>query len=341
MGVANAEPVGRAGEEPEQLQARDDEPAAARHPRQGDGHLHVRPEHPAAGHGSRASRPPARPGRLRHGCQGALDRRELDQALPGAQVVRKGDFVAVVAPHEYDAIQAAAQLKVSYQDNPILPGNGNIVKQLRAQDAAGKTVNTATLTGNPDSALKGAATVLTQTYQYDYQMHGPIGPCCGVAAVSPSSALVLTNTQGTFRLRTFMANALNMPREADPHPVRRGLERFRTLRVGRCRRCGSDHLAAARRYAGAPPVHALGRPRLGQLRPAGAVGRQGRDRFERQDRRLRQRGVGDERDERRGDDDGDRRRRPARRTSAPRPATPDRPRTPSPTGGASASRCPC
>src|SRR5262249_2798279 len=47
--------------------------------------------------------------------------------LPGARVVRKGDFVAVVAPKEYDAIQAAAQLKVKYQDNPILPGNGNIV----------------------------------------------------------------------------------------------------------------------------------------------------------------------------------------------------------------------
>src|SRR6478609_904473 len=29
--------------------------------------------------------------------------------LPGAKVVRKGDFVAVVAPKEYDAIQAAAQ----------------------------------------------------------------------------------------------------------------------------------------------------------------------------------------------------------------------------------------
>jgi len=131
--------------------------------------------------------------------------------LAGARVVRKGNFVAVVAPREYDAIQAAAQLKVKYEDNPILPGSGNIVQQLRAQDAAGKTANTATITGNPDSAVKAAAAVLTQTYQYDYQMHGPIGPCCGVASVGPSNALVITNTQGTFRLRTFMANALNMP----------------------------------------------------------------------------------------------------------------------------------
>ena len=32
--------------------------------------------------------------------------------IQGAQVIRKGDFVGVVAPHEYGAIQAAAQLKV-------------------------------------------------------------------------------------------------------------------------------------------------------------------------------------------------------------------------------------
>jgi CO/xanthine dehydrogenase Mo-binding subunit len=130
--------------------------------------------------------------------------------IPGAKIVRKGDFAAVVAPHEYDAIQAAAQVKVKWQDNPILPGDGNIVSQLRAQDAAGKTQATLTTTGNVDAGLASAAKVLSQTYQYDYQMHGPIGPCCSVAAVTPTSALVITNTQGTFRLRTFMAKALNM-----------------------------------------------------------------------------------------------------------------------------------
>ena len=34
--------------------------------------------------------------------------------IPGVQIVRKGNFLAVVAPNEYDAIQAAAQLKVKW-----------------------------------------------------------------------------------------------------------------------------------------------------------------------------------------------------------------------------------
>ena len=36
--------------------------------------------------------------------------------LPEVRVLRKGDFVGVVAPKEYDAIQAAAQLKVVWAD---------------------------------------------------------------------------------------------------------------------------------------------------------------------------------------------------------------------------------
>jgi nicotinate dehydrogenase subunit B len=130
--------------------------------------------------------------------------------IPNTRIVRRGDFVAVVAPKEYDAIQAAAQVKVKWQDNPLLPGDGNIVSQQRAQDAAGKTQNTVTTTGNVDAALASAAKVLSATYKYDYQMHGPIGPCCAVAAVTPSSALVITNTQGTFRLRTFISKLINM-----------------------------------------------------------------------------------------------------------------------------------
>ena len=38
--------------------------------------------------------------------------------IPGAQVVQIGNFLAVVAPKEYDAIQAAAQLKVVWKNDP-------------------------------------------------------------------------------------------------------------------------------------------------------------------------------------------------------------------------------
>ena len=60
--------------------------------------------------------------------------------IPSVRIVRKGDFLGVVAPHEYDAIQAAAQLKVKWADPPaVLAGSGNEFKAMRALDSAGKT----------------------------------------------------------------------------------------------------------------------------------------------------------------------------------------------------------
>ena len=49
----------------------------------------------------------------------AVGRRELDHAHPGRRrSCESGNFLGVVAPKEYDAIQAAAQLKVKWADPP-------------------------------------------------------------------------------------------------------------------------------------------------------------------------------------------------------------------------------
>src|SRR5579884_1626834 len=53
--------------------------------------------------------------------------------IPGAQVVQINNFLAVVAPKEYDAIQAAAQLKVVWKSDPKFGdgGSGNYWSWLR------------------------------------------------------------------------------------------------------------------------------------------------------------------------------------------------------------------
>src|SRR3954453_19530461 len=48
--------------------------------------------------------------------------------IPGVQVIRFNNFLGVVAPTEYSAIQAAAQLKVKFDTPPVLPGVGNLWK---------------------------------------------------------------------------------------------------------------------------------------------------------------------------------------------------------------------
>jgi CO/xanthine dehydrogenase Mo-binding subunit len=141
--------------------------------------------------------------------------------LPGTQLVRKGDFLGVVSAHEYDAIQAAAQLKVKWADPPKLSGSGNMWKQMRDFDSAGQVrISTPFAAGdfnynvNPEKvgdALASAAKVVSATYAYPYNGHMPLGPLCVVADVTANGAIVYSNSQGVFGQRTKLASVLGLP----------------------------------------------------------------------------------------------------------------------------------
>jgi CO/xanthine dehydrogenase Mo-binding subunit len=131
--------------------------------------------------------------------------------LPGVKILRKGDFLAVVAPKEYDAIQAAAQLKVKWDDTAILPGNGNFFRMMREQDSAGKTTQTVVATGKPDEAFASAAKVLSGSYTYGYNSHAPIGPTCCVADVRSNGAVIYSNGQDSYVVRPRVAAVLGLP----------------------------------------------------------------------------------------------------------------------------------
>jgi CO/xanthine dehydrogenase Mo-binding subunit len=127
--------------------------------------------------------------------------------IKGAQVVRKGDFVGVVAPHEYGAIQAAAQLKVTWQETSTLPGNGNLFGKIRSS----KTADQVQLnTGNVEQALAGAAKTVSGSYNARYQGHMTMGPNVAIADVQPGKATVLASSQAVYTLRTNIANQLGL-----------------------------------------------------------------------------------------------------------------------------------
>ena len=129
--------------------------------------------------------------------------------IPNAQVVHVNNFLGVVAPKEYDAIQAAAQLKVVWNTNPILPGTGNLWKHYRAVDAAGNVPTTiSSPKGNVDAALASAAHKVSGSFAHHYQGHMPIGPSCAVADVTATGATVWSNTQNVESLVTDLQNVL-------------------------------------------------------------------------------------------------------------------------------------
>jgi nicotinate dehydrogenase subunit B len=132
--------------------------------------------------------------------------------IAGARVVRRGDFLGVVAPQEYAAIQAAAQLKVKFADPPAISGSGNLWKQMRDFDAKGQApARIAVNTGNFNSAYAAAPIKVEATYKYPYNGHMPLGPGAAVAHVTSEGALVMTGTQDAYTMRGRIATLLNLP----------------------------------------------------------------------------------------------------------------------------------
>ena len=128
--------------------------------------------------------------------------------IPDVQIVHVGNFLAVVAPKEYDAIQAAAQLKVAWSDPPKLYDVGNLWLGMRNFDSAGQAPariasQGPTTPGLPtassvDAAMASAAKTFSGTFKHHYQMHAPIGPNVSVADVTPDSAIIYSHVKNGY-----------------------------------------------------------------------------------------------------------------------------------------------
>jgi nicotinate dehydrogenase subunit B len=132
--------------------------------------------------------------------------------IAGARIVRRENFLGVVAPTEYAAIQAASQLKVKWADPPPISGSGNMYKQMRDFDSAGMApARIQAQTGNVDKAFGSAAHTVSASYQYQYNGHMPIGPCCAIGHVTEDGALVMANTQNAYAVRIKVQALLGLP----------------------------------------------------------------------------------------------------------------------------------
>jgi nicotinate dehydrogenase subunit B len=130
--------------------------------------------------------------------------------ISGARIVRKGDFVGVVAPQEWDAVKAAQALKVKWQESSTLPGNADLFERMRAA----KTTDTVIADwGDAATAFASAAHVATATYRCPYQSHAPFAPNCALADVGPNGAVVISSTQDIYNSRAMLAVVLGLPVE--------------------------------------------------------------------------------------------------------------------------------
>ena len=134
--------------------------------------------------------------------------------IPGAQTVRIKDFLAVVAPREWDAVRALRQLKATWSEAAMLPGSDNLFEAVRATPVA--HVETLRSVGDALTALDQAQRVIRATYAWPIQSHASMGPSCAVADIRDGGGTVWTASQSTHRLRWTIAKLLGL----DPAKLR-------------------------------------------------------------------------------------------------------------------------
>ncbi len=124
------------------------------------------------------------------------------------RILRRGDFVGVVAEREWDAVRAARDLKVEWDIAPRLPGNAALFTRMRSEQTQDRVVLDR---GDVAAALAGGTHVVSQVTRGPYQAHAAFGPNCALADVTPEGALVISPTQDVYGTRAVLAGVLGLP----------------------------------------------------------------------------------------------------------------------------------
>jgi CO/xanthine dehydrogenase Mo-binding subunit len=126
------------------------------------------------------------------------------------KVVRKGDFLAVVAEGEWQAIEAMSRIKATWNETPLLTGSGNVFGYLRTAPVKARA-NIGPQRGNVDTALAGAAKTVSAQYNFPGHYHGMIGPPCSVVNVQGDQATCWAGTQAPAGTQREVARILGIP----------------------------------------------------------------------------------------------------------------------------------
>jgi nicotinate dehydrogenase subunit B len=133
--------------------------------------------------------------------------------FPNSQVIVKGNLVGVIAPTEWEAIQAAEQVAgaTKWTEWKGLPGNARLYEHLREQSdwTTAPVEKSKDAKGEVALALAAAHKKFAATYQLSYMKHAPIGPTMAVADVKPDGTVhIYTHNQNPQALRGEIATML-------------------------------------------------------------------------------------------------------------------------------------
>jgi CO/xanthine dehydrogenase Mo-binding subunit len=140
--------------------------------------------------------------------------RGVDEAsvkgIPGVRVVRERDFVAVLAPREWDAVRAAQALKVDWHAlDGAFPEMNALHDHIRGAKAVKR--EEPVKSGDVAAAFKAPGLRLVEAeYEWPFQSHACMGPACAVAEVKGDACTVWSGSQKPHYVRDGVAALLGL-----------------------------------------------------------------------------------------------------------------------------------
>ena len=132
--------------------------------------------------------------------------------ISGVKVVRKQDFVAVVAKSEWAAVKAAAALKTKWTDHGNrYPEEAKLYEYWRTLPVVKD--EPVVQTGDAPTALAKASKRIKATYDFAAHTHGSIGPSCAVADFRDGRCMIWSPSQSTHSLQLEISSILGLPKE--------------------------------------------------------------------------------------------------------------------------------
>ena len=128
--------------------------------------------------------------------------------IPGAQLVRRNNFLGVVAPREEDAIKAARALRPEWSEVEPLPEFDQIYNELPNQPVVADLMSYND--GDIEAGLARGQHRLKASYNFPFQEHAMIGPSCAVAEVHALHATIWSGSQWPQGDRSDIATMLGM-----------------------------------------------------------------------------------------------------------------------------------
>lgn len=153
---------------------------------------------------ARVIRPPRPGSRLE-----AFDASVIEALAGVVKVIRDGNYLAVVARDEWQAIKAmrSASAVARWSGGEAIPEAADIHALLKRLPARRYPISNNGDANNPgETRFKARVTK-------QYLMHGSIGPSCAVAWFKDGLLTVWTHTQGVYPLRAGIAEMLRLPPE--------------------------------------------------------------------------------------------------------------------------------